>query len=154
VRYTPGQLRNATGIAPETFRHWKKALGPLRSERGHSPCFSAGDLLAVAVVRVLTMDLGLRVGALSPVAEALFDICNASPWPALERSNLILIAGESRVLLVPELEPNIASDLRVIVALRPIVALLRMQLEPVTEDVEQPLLRFPLYGLAAGSGRS
>jgi len=100
------------------------------------------------------MDLGLRVGALSPVAEALFDICNASPWPALERSNLILIAGESRVLLVPELEPNIASDLRVIVALRPIVALLRMQLEPVTEDVEQPLLRFPLYGLAAGSGRS
>lgn len=100
------------------------------------------------------MDLGLRVGALSPVAEALFDICNASSWPALERSNLIFVAGESRVLLVPELEPGIVSDLRVIVALRPIVALLRMQLEPVAEDVEQPLLRFPLYGLAAGSGRS
>ena len=44
VRYTPGQLRDAVGISQETYRHWKKALPPLRGGAGHGPRFSVGEL--------------------------------------------------------------------------------------------------------------
>ena len=74
VLYTPGQLRSATSIAPETYRHWKKTFGALRRGRGHSPCFSSGDLVAVAVVRALAVDMAIRVGALAPIAEPLFEL--------------------------------------------------------------------------------
>src|SRR3546814_4219968 len=77
VHYTPGQLRSAMAIPQETYRHWRKALAPLRRGTGHSPCFTAGDLLAVAIVRALTGDFAIRVGAISAVAEALFEACNA-----------------------------------------------------------------------------
>ncbi len=89
VHYTPGQLRSAVGIPPETYRHWKKALGPLRRDRGHSPCFTAGDLVAVAVVRVLSVDMAVRVGSLTPIAETLFKLCNSAPWPTLERGKFV-----------------------------------------------------------------
>ena len=89
VRYTRGQLRDAVGISQETYRHWKKALPPLRRGAGHGPKYSAGDLLAAAVVRILTADFAIRVGAVSVVAPALFETCNA-PWSLLERGTLIV----------------------------------------------------------------
>ncbi len=95
VLYTPGQLRSAILIAPETYRHWKKALAPLRRGRGHSPCFSSGDLVAVSVVQALATNMAIRVGALAPIAETLFTLCNLSPWPALERAKLVIdVAGD------------------------------------------------------------
>ena len=65
VQFTPGQLRSAASIPPETYRHWKKTLLPLRRDCGHSPCFTSGELVAVAVVRTLCVDLGIRVSGLS-----------------------------------------------------------------------------------------
>lgn len=153
VRYTPGQLRGATGIAPETYRHWKKALPPLRSERGHVSCFGLGDLVAVGVVRALTTDLGVRVSALSAIADHLFEVCNVSAWPVLERANLVLASGSARVMLVPELQQIAISEPWIIVPLRPIVAALREQLLPVPMDIEQSPLPFPPHGLAAKAGR-
>jgi hypothetical protein len=149
VRYTPGQLRSATGIAPETYRHWKKALRPLRSERGHSPCFGLGDLVAVSVVQVLTTDLGVRVSALSEIADHLFEVCNATAWPALERGNLVLASGSARVMLVPDLQQIAISEAWMVVPLSPIVAALREQLLPGPVDMEQSPLRFPPHGLVA-----
>jgi hypothetical protein len=68
VNYTPGQLRDAVGIGQETYRHWKKALAPLRRDAGHSPCFTAGDLLAAAIVKTFVANYGMRVSALSALA--------------------------------------------------------------------------------------
>ena len=46
VRYTPGQLRDAVAMPPETYRHWKKVLAPLRrNNTRQSPCFTAGGLV-------------------------------------------------------------------------------------------------------------
>ena len=98
VLYTPGQLRSAISIAPETYRHWKKALAPLRRGRGHSPCFSSGDLVAVSVIRSLATDMAIRVGALAPIAETLFELCNLSPWPALERAKKVTETGRPALL--------------------------------------------------------
>ena len=95
VRYTPSQLRDAVAISQETYRHWKKVLPPLRRGAGHGPRFTVGDILATTVVRVLTVDFAIRVGAVSVVAHALFETCN-TPWPVLERGRLIinLAAGD------------------------------------------------------------
>ena len=151
VLYTPGQLRSAVSIAPETYRHWKKALGPLRRGRGHSPCFSSGDLVAVAVIRSLAVDLAVRVGALTPIAESLFEICNASPWPVLERSKLIIDMGRAHLQLRPELAEVISDQPSIVVPLASAVALLREQLLAANDIQEQTSLRFPPMPVGAST---
>ncbi|MCI0430083.1 MAG: hypothetical protein L0210_06015 [Rhodospirillales bacterium] len=143
VQFTPGQLRSAASIAPETYRHWKKALAPLRRERGHSPCFTAGDLVAVAVVRALCLDLGIRVSALASIANALFDSCNNSPWAVLERGKFIFDIPRGQVQFQPELATTLAEGALVTVPLRLIVTQLRDQLLTVTKSEDQQALRFP-----------
>ncbi|MBU0723331.1 MAG: hypothetical protein KJ904_10085 [Alphaproteobacteria bacterium] len=143
VLYTPGQLRSAISIAPETYRHWKKALAPLRRGRGHSPCFSSGDLVAVSVIRALAVDMGIRVGALAAISEMLFELCNLSPWAALERAKLVVDVAGARLQLRPELA-EIVSDLPLItIPLGPVVARLREQLLAASESSEQTSLLFP-----------
>jgi hypothetical protein len=143
VQFTPGQLRSVASIAPETYRHWKKALVPLRRDRRHSPCFTSGDLVAVAVVRALCLDLGIRVSALAPVANALFDVCNASPWAVLERGKLILDIPHGQLQFQPELASTLGDGALVMVPLRLIVTQLRDQLLAVSELDVQQALRFP-----------
>src|SRR5271169_2835273 len=101
LQYTPGQLRALVGIPQETFRHWKKALGPLRRGRGHSPCFAPGDLVAVAVARVLVTDIGVRIGALEQVADTLFRICNCNHGRHLNEANSCSICAKARHGLLP-----------------------------------------------------
>jgi hypothetical protein len=148
VQYTPGQLRSTASIAPETYRHWKKALAPLRRDGGHSPCFTSGDLVAVAVVRTLCVDLGIRVGALSEVAQPLFDVCNASPWAVLERGKLVFDFPTRGVHFQTEPTNAQGEGTLVVVSLRLIVERLRDQLLAVSESDAQQALRFPPTGLA------
>jgi hypothetical protein len=143
VYYTPGQLRGAMTIPQETYRHWKKALPPLRRGAGHSPCFTAGDLLAVAIVRVLTDDFAIRVGALSGIAEALFETCNVVSWPALERSKLIADLAHGRLQIRPELENIVLERPVLIVPLRSLVSYLRDALLTDGRADAQEMLRFP-----------
>ena len=143
VLYTPGQLRNAVAIPQETYRHWKKALAPFARGRGHSPCFSSGDMVAAAVIRLLAIDLSVRVSGLAPIASALFELCNASPWPVLERTKILISLNEPSVRLVAELGDALSDHPLVIVPLRAVVAQLREQLLAATDHEEQPALRFP-----------
>lgn len=148
VLYTPGQLRSAVSVAPETYRHWKKALRPLQRARGHSPCFSSGDLVAMAVIRLLTVDIGIRVGALTPTAEALFDVVNRSPWPVLERSKLIIDVSCAEVLIRGDFAERPTSTPFITIPLAPVIAQLREQLLTETLAEDQPSLRFPPVEIA------
>ena len=148
VHYTPGQLRTVARIPVETFRHWKKALPPLRRDRGHSPCFTPGDLVAVAVVRTLSNDLGLRVSALSAIARPLFDLCNSAPWPTLERGKLVVDLPQRKVEYRPELPERPIGGLAIVIPLRPIVEELRDQLLTATETTDQQSLLFPLTAVS------
>ena len=156
VLYTPGQLRSAISIAPETYRHWKKALGPLRRGRGHSPCFSSGDLVAVAVIRSLAVDMAVRVGALAPIAEPLFELCNRSPWPVLERTKLIVDLPEGQLQLRPELAETASDRPTITIPLRSVVSGLREQLLAASDVEDQASLRFPPIPVstAAAAGRA
>ena len=142
VNYTPGQLRDAIGIGQETYRHWKKALAPLRREAGHSPCFTAGDLLAAAIVKILVADYGMRVSALSALADAVFEECNAKSWPTLERSLLVLDLADTRVLVQSEGSGPMLEAPAMVVPLRALIERLRRTLLAGDGD-GQEMLRFP-----------
>lgn len=105
VRYTAGQLRDAVSISQETYRHWRKALPVLRRGAGPGPKFTAGDLLATAVVRTLTFDFAIRVSAVSLISPALFETCNR-PWPVLERGKLVVDLAAGDLQLVGIAEPH------------------------------------------------
>ena len=144
VNYTPGQLRDAVGIGPETYRHWKKALAPLRREAGHSPCFTAGDLLATAIVKILVADLGIRVSALSALADGVFEECNARSWPALERSLLVLDVAGARVLTRSE-DSRLALDgPAMVLPLRLLIESLRRTLLEGDGDGQETLRFLPV----------
>lgn len=142
VNYTPGQLRDAVGIGQETYRHWKKALAPLRREAGHSPCFTAGDLVATIVVKVLVVDYGMRVSALSALVDIMFHECNARSWPMLERSLLVLDLGGTQVIIQSEGNGLALDGPAMVVPLRTLIERLRRTL--LADDGDgQEMLRFP-----------
>lgn len=142
VNFTPGQLRDAVGLGQETYRHWKKALAPLRREAGHSPCFTAGDLLATAIVKILVTEYGMRVSALSALADGVFGQCNSRSWPMLERSMIVLdIAGE-RVSIQSEGSGLALDGPAMVVPLATLIESLRHTLLAGGDD-GQEMLRFP-----------
>ena len=127
VLFTPGQLRDAAAVPPETYRHWKKVLTPLRRNTRQSPCFTAGDLLAVAIVRTMT-GFSVRVGSISEIAEELFRLCNDTSWPILERSRMIIDLVNKRLELRPESEDIGLNSPTLVCPLRPLVDQLRAAL--------------------------
>jgi hypothetical protein len=142
VNYTPGQFRNAVGIGQETYRHWKKALDPLRREAGHSPCFTAGDLLGAAVIKVLVVDHGIRVSALTALAPAVFAQCNERSWPFLERSLLHLNLVEADASIQGEGSGIVLDQPAIVIPLRLLIESLRRTL--LSGDGNgQEMLRFP-----------
>lgn len=83
VQYSQSQVRETVGLSLETYRHWKRVLPPLAVKGGRAACFSIGDLIAASILQRLTEIAGVRVGHLSDVSAAIFEICNKSPWATL-----------------------------------------------------------------------
>lgn len=75
-------------LSKQQWRTLRKALHPL-DRGGHTPCFSPGDLLAVGVAKFVIDSLHLQPSVLTPFAEELFLICGRTPWPQLERSQVL-----------------------------------------------------------------
>lgn len=143
LKLTPGQLREMLDLTKDTYRHWKQALAPLAGRNGYRPCFSTGDLLAVAMVKALVETAGIKVSTLQPVAGELFRICNEMPWASLERSSLVLDPAEGRLDVVAEMKSQRTEGLAILLACRPIVTQLRARLlTGQHEEVQRPL-HFP-----------
>lgn len=152
MRYTPAQLRDAVGIGQETYRHWKKALPPLRRDARHSPCFTAGDVLAIAIINLLVADFGVRVSALTVVADSLFKECNARSWPALERSLLVFHVPPSRMVIHAERSGLALDEPAMVVPLGRMMESVRRTL--LAGDGEpQEMLRFPPVAQPTGSSQ-
>src|SRR6266446_6964511 len=100
MKLSPGQVREVLGVSQEAFRHWRASLPPLAGRKGYRPCFSLGDLFAMALIRALTEDAGVRVGSLHAVAATLFEQCGRHSWAGLERSILVLELARVRVTFV------------------------------------------------------
>jgi hypothetical protein len=154
MKLSPGQIREVLGLSQDTFRHWKKALPPLAGRNGYRPCFTTGDLFAMALIRALTEDAGVRIGALHAVAVSLFDYCGRHSWAELERSTLVLELGYVRVRFFAEGNIPQLDGIGIVVSCRPIVGDLRERLLMDKEDTEQGNLRFPPTVVSTGSRRS
>lgn len=148
MKLTPGQVQEILQLSPATLRHWKQALPPLGGRKGYTPCFSPGDVLAMAVVKTLTEEVGIRVGNLSGMAPDLFERCSQS-WAGLERSVIIFEPLRQRVALAPETQPLALGGLTVAIPVRPIIAALRERLLLEQTEMPQEPLWFPPTAVSA-----
>lgn len=97
----------------------------------------------MAVIRSLVVDLGIRIGALTPIGEPLFELCNQSPWPILQRAKLIIYLPGAELQLRPELAESVNDRPSITIPLGPVVTGLREQLLAASNIHEQPSLCFP-----------
>ena len=98
--------------------------------------------------------MAIRVGALAPISAPLFETCNLSPWPALERAKLVIDLPGAQLQLRPELAEIVSNEPLITIPLAPMVARLREQLLAATDSREQSSLLFPPMPInAAASAR-
>jgi len=95
--------------------------------------------------------MAVRVGALTPIAEPLFELCNLSPWPTLERAKLVIDVASAQLQLRPELAEIVSDQPLITIPLGPMVARLREQLLAASDDREQTSLRFPPMPISASA---
>lgn len=157
MRYTPSQVRHVVGITQETLRHWRRTLPSLVGLKGHAPVFRPGQLLGLAVVRVLVEDLGLSVGALRAAECDIFDICSSPQWIRLAQGHLLVRPIEGQVIFVVKVSDNDLERPAILIPLEPIVTALRLALLEVAPEEAQQSMAFPPVEMterhAAGSRR-
>jgi hypothetical protein len=143
MKLTPGQVREVLDLSADAFRHWKGALPPLCGRNGYRPCYTLGDLLAMAIVKTLTDDVGVSIRYLTPIAAPLFEHCGQQPWAALERETFFLEPLRARVAFASDLQLPQFDGVGIVVPCGPILASLRERLLLEQGDTPQAALRFP-----------
>jgi hypothetical protein len=134
----------ALSLSKQQWRTYRQALSPLAAETGRSACFSAGDLLATAIVQSAAATLQMPIPAFASVADTLFNVCGAHPWAKLERVSLVLLPSEARVLLLDYDQRLPICSLAVLVELGPIVGDLRERLLAAGGDPQHDLAFPPM----------
>lgn len=147
MRYTPSQVRHLVGITQETLRHWRRALPSLDGLKGHAPVFRPGQLLGLAVVRVLVEDLGLTVGALRAAERDIFGICSSPQWLRLAQGYLSVRPLEGQVTFIETVSDNDLERPAILLPLEPIVTALRLALLEVAPGEAQQSMAFPPVGV-------
>jgi hypothetical protein len=145
VQFSQNQLRDTLGISVETFRHWKRVLPPFAQRKRYTSRFSTGDLLAAAVLCRLTSQCGIRVGLLPEISQAAVEICNASPWAALEGKALV-VDIQQRTCQIAE-GARAPTDVVIVCPLNPIIAAVRdamSRARPFVRREQRQSLRSPL----------
>lgn len=104
VNFTQAQVRRVLDLSPETVRHWRRVLPALARRPRRAP-FSHGDLVAMAVMGELVGRVGIKVSALAPVSEAIFNSCNRKPWLALAQSRIQIELGSAAIYPIKTAPP-------------------------------------------------
>ncbi len=112
---SPKQVRQLLAIEEQQLRNWRKLLTTIGRKRSGQGVFDFAELLALAIIRRLVVDLGVRIGLLTPVAQQLVEMCAAVSLedalklrvefePETERIEMVRMdkqAPETLVVLVP-----------------------------------------------------
>lgn len=142
--FTAGQVRQAFSLSKQQWRGYRRALAPLMRDQGRAACFSATDLLATSVIFQTSTRLSIPIHAFTAVAEPLFRLLAACPWPQLERSILSINVDKSSVQLADcyrELSPG---NIALLIQLAPMIAELRQQLLAGVPDPQRDLAFPPM----------
>ncbi|WP_288368615.1 hypothetical protein [uncultured Alcanivorax sp.] len=141
MKYSPGQLRKAVGLNPEAYRHWKTVLPSLSTFNGHSAKFLIGDILAIALLKRLTDICSIKIGNLSGISEALFDLCNSVSLDELESLTLLIDLKNNTCSTARLLDRQISADVLIAVPLAAVIAELRADImEMQNEDAQGQLI--------------
>lgn len=95
MKFTPAQTIAIAGLTPETLRYWKKHLPSVARKRGHAPCYSRAEVLALIVVRWLVRDFKMDVSILGPSSEQLFKLCSNTQWIQPAKRFLVVTSSGS-----------------------------------------------------------
>ena len=147
MKLTLGQVQEALGLSRDAYRHWQTVLPPLAIRKGRKPCFSHGDLLALAIVKVLVDDIGAPVSKLESVASALFGQCSQQPWAKFERQLALVIPGTWDLSFVADNQTLSPGRAVIAIPCAPVIASLRAALMVEQTDEPQAPLRFPLAAI-------
>lgn len=148
MKYTPLQIKQIVGIPQETLRHWRKVIPSLKARVGYAPCFTAGDALALKIIKEVVENLQVRVQALEPISEELFNICRGINWPRLEMQHLVIQFVEKKIETCdgPDICERAASGTILVIALKPHIEALRNRLTE-SESQDQYEMPFPPMAL-------
>ncbi|MDP1735548.1 MAG: hypothetical protein Q8L44_14405 [Sulfuritalea sp.] len=95
MKFTPAQTIAIADLTAETLRYWKRHLSPIAGKRGHAPCYSRAEILALIVVRRLVRDFKMDVSILGQHSEQLFRLCLNAQWSQLKKRLLVVTADGS-----------------------------------------------------------
>ena len=144
VQLTQARVREILVIPPETMRHWRKVLPCLAQRRRHSK-MSAGDLVALAVIRDLVRAVGISSSTIAPYSESLFAACNSAPWHLLAQMR-VQVEGSLAKLVPMRSTAPIAKGPVIVVRLDHVVDELVRKLGG--RSAEQIELNFPLTSVS------
>lgn len=134
----------ALSLSKQQWRTYRQALEPLNKDRGRLPCFTAGDLLATAIVQYATSILSAPVSAFSEVAVPLFHTCGRYAWPHMERSHLHIGLEEKLVELIDTEQDVRPRGVGLLVPLAPLARGLRGTLLAAGPNPQQDLAFPPM----------
>lgn len=139
MKFTPAQVRSIVGISDETLRYWKRRLFPLEGKRGHTPCYTHGELLALMVINLLVREFGMDISTLGAHAEALFKACHQSQWLRISDSMLVVSTNKTRVYLVESIPTTEFSEPCVVIPLGAVLEQLKTSLVEQDGDAQLEL---------------
>ena len=132
------------GISRDTLRHWRKVLSPLTDRNGYRPCFTLGDALALKVIKVITEDFGVAVGAMFNIAPALFTLCGTKGWALMENVWLAVNPQTGLLRTVEDLKRLEIDDAALLIPMGRLMAELRQVVMSGMEEDPDPQIELSL----------
>jgi hypothetical protein len=148
MRYTQSQIRDLLSISLDSVRAWRSAIPALAIHKGHTPSFTPGDVVAMAIVAELVRDFGVRVGSVGARFDELFQACQGQSWPSLETCVAVIEAEKFFLIEAEAFVRRPCSTSIICVPCRPIITRLRLALAANEPDPTQCNLPFPPTAVA------
>lgn len=138
IQYTGEQARDFAGVSPEAWRHWRKVVPWLSNKKGKKARFSAGELVALAVVGSVTTTLYVGVSGLAPQWNELFSFCAPQRPGSLRSAFAVITADSIRLVGAEGIECGVPA---IVVPCEPIVD--RLWAAAFSGNVEQQQVPLP-----------
>jgi hypothetical protein len=137
IQYTGEQARSFARVSPEAWRHWRKVVPRLTAKAGKKARFSAGELIALAVVSSAVGTLNVGIAGFAERWDELFELC-AQQRPSNLRSAFVMVTAEEVKLVDAD---RLADDEpAIVIPCEPIVdRLWTAAFSGVTDQAQAPL---------------
>lgn len=110
MRYTPSQILDITQMSRETLRYWRNVLPPLEGKKGKAARYSAGDALALLIIKEMVSAFEMNIAVIVSVSQQIFTTCQGVRWHRLSGKQLSIDIKGGNVSIVSAKDPLTASS--------------------------------------------